>query len=249
MKVIKILLYPIKSLDPVEVEEAEFTERGSLKYDRVFYIEDSEGNVVNGKREKRIHKIRCRTDLEKEEFEIEIEGRRRVFRFEELENLSEVLSEFLGYKVSVKKDVYGFPDDRKAYGPTIVSDKTIYEVAKWFNLSFEETLLRFRPNILISADEPFEEEKLLGKEFLLGDVSFKGENVSKRCPVPTRNPYTGEEYKNFVKIFIEKRKETLPSWLNPDSFKGNFYRLCLNTNISKYTGGKIKIGDSISLKE
>jgi len=39
---------------------------------------------------------------------------------------------------------------------------------------------------------------------------FRAENISKRCPVPTRNPYTGEEYENFVKIFVNRRKETLP---------------------------------------
>ena len=247
MRVLRILLYPVKSLDPVEVKEAPITEKGSLKNDRLFYLVNEEGKIVNAKKEKKLHQVRCKTDLENKRFTLQVNGKTYELSFNELDRFSEILSDFLGYKVFVKREETGMPDDRKAHGPTIMSDKTIEEIGRWFNLPFEEVLLRFRPNIVVSAKEPFEEEKLLWKEFYVGNVLFRAENISRRCPVPTRNPFTGEEHKDFAKIFISKRKETLPSWLSEEAFGGNFYRVALNTNVLKGFGETIKVGDEIRL--
>ena len=245
MRVLRILLYPVKSLDPLEVNETKITEKGSLRNDRLFYLVDEEGKIVNAKREKKLHKIRCETNLKNQKFTLRVNGKTYELSFGELERLSEILSDFLGYKVFVKREEAGMPDDRKAHGPTIMSDKTIEEIGRWFNLPFEEVLLRFRPNVVISATEPFEEEKLLWKNFYVGKVLLRAENISKRCPVPTRNPFTGEEYKDFVKIFISKRKETLPPWLSEEAFGGNFYRVSLNTNVLEGFGETIKVGDEV----
>ncbi|WP_461829703.1 MOSC domain-containing protein [Aquifex sp.] len=245
MRVLRILLYPVKSLDPVEVKEAKITEKGSLKNDRLFYLVDEEGKIVNAKKEKKLHKIRCETDLETQKFTLRVNGETYELSFSELDKLSEILSDFLGYRVFLKREETGMPDDKKAHGPTLMSDKTVEEIGRWFNLPFEEVLLRFRPNILVSAKEPFEEEKLLWKEFYVGKVLLRAENISKRCPVPTRNPFTGEEYKDFVKIFIKKRKENLPSWLSEEAFGGNFYRVALNTNVLEGFGEVIRVADEV----
>ena len=247
MEVVRILVYPVKSLDPIELKEAQITQKGSLKYDRIFYIEDEKGKVVNGKREKRIHKVRCKTDIERERFYVSLNGKEYEFSFNETDKFSEVLSEFLGYRVFIKSAEFGLPDDTKAFGPTIIGDKTIEEISKWFNLPIEETLLRFRPNIVLRTKEPFEEEKLLWKKFYVGDVLFRAENISKRCPVPARNPFTGEEIKDFAKIFIQKRKENVPPWLSEEAFKGTFYRVSLNTNVLEGFGKSIKLGNKVKL--
>ncbi len=245
MRVLRILLYPVKSLDPVEVKEARVTEKGSLAKDRLFYLVNEEGKIVNAKKEKKLHKVRCETDLEGKKFTLRVNGKTYELGFEELDKFSEILSEFLGYRVFVKREEAGMPDDRKAHGPTVMGDKTIEEIGRWFNLPFEEVLLRFRPNVVVSVNEPFEEEKLLWKEFYVGNVFLRAENISKRCPVPTRNPFTGEEYKDFVKIFINKRKENLPPWLSEEAFGGNFYRVALNTNVLKGFEEVIRVGDEV----
>ena len=246
---VRIRIYPIKGLDPVEVETAEFTERGSLLHDREFALFDESGNVVSGKREKKIHRIRSEVDFEKGTFRFRYEERVYEFNFEERRALEDFFSEVLGYRVYLKRSASGFPDDRKAHGPTLISTGTIKEIAGWFGLEEENVRRRFRANLEIDGVPPFWEDQLVGesspREFYIGEVLFSGEGISKRCPVPTRDPFTGEELKGFVKTFVEKRKETLPPWSPRKRFEDTFYRLCINTNVLK--AGVLKVGDELKL--
>lgn len=50
----KILLYPVKSLDGVEVENARVLASGALQYDRKFAIFDEQARFVNAKRHAKI---------------------------------------------------------------------------------------------------------------------------------------------------------------------------------------------------
>ena len=47
----------------------------------------------------------------------------------------------------------GFPDDRDAAGPTVISTESLVEVASWFGLSLDEARNRFRMNLELSSDE------------------------------------------------------------------------------------------------
>jgi uncharacterized protein YcbX len=62
----RILLYPIKSLDPVEVLQASITEGGTLRRDREWALFDAQGKVLNAKREPRLHLIRAVYGAEQE---------------------------------------------------------------------------------------------------------------------------------------------------------------------------------------
>ncbi len=246
----RIRVYPIKALDPLEVDSCEITPKGSLKNDREIAIFDSKGRVVSGKREKKIHRIRSRYDLKAREVFVEWEGEEYSLSLEDLKGLSDLFSEILGYRVEVRQfPEGGFPDDRKAHGPTVVSGATIREIAGWFGLSEEETRRRFRANLEIEGVPAFWEDGLVGKEgpgrFRIGEAEFLGEGISKRCPVPTRNPYTGEETKGFVKAFTAKREETLPPWSPRKRFEDTFYRLCVNTNVLR--GRSVKVGDEVEV--
>ncbi len=245
-RIYKILIYPFKGLDPQEVDETEITEKGSLKHDREFVLFDEEGNVISGKREKKIHRIRSFIDFENEVMRFTYDGREETFFFGETEKIEEFFSEIFGYRVFLKRFKEGYPDDRKAHGPTIVSRETLKEVAKWYNLDEENVRRRFRTNIEVEGVPAFWEDFLVGKRLKVGSITLYGKGISKRCPVPTRDPYTGEDYKGFVKVFIENRKKTLPEWSSEELFKDTFYRLCLNT-IPEGNGGIIKKGDKIEV--
>ena len=245
----RIRIYPIKGLDPVELEEVSTTPKGSLEHDREFALFDEEGNIISGKRERRIHRIRSEVDFETSIFRFKYEGKVYEFSFEETRALEDFFSEIFGYKVFLKRSSEGFPDDRKAHGPTLISTATIREIAGWFGLDEENTRRRFRANLEIEGVPPFWEDQLVGedspREFYIGEVLFSGEGISKRCPVPTRDPFTGEELKGFVKTFIERRKETLPPWSPRRRFEDTFYRLSINTNVLR--GGVLRIGDGLRL--
>lgn len=145
----------------------------------------------------------------------------------------------------------GFPDDLKSSGPTVISSATLAEVASWFpDISVDEIRRRFRANIEIDDTPPFWEDQLFAEKgeilsFHVGKVQFEGTYPCQRCPVPTRDAFTGEAYPNFQKIFVEKRKETLPEWAKLSQFN-HFYRLSVNTRIPESEAGKIlKVGDVV----
>lgn len=84
------------------------------------------------------------------------------------------------------------------------------------------------------------------KTFTIGRVTFTGTNPCQRCPVPTRDPDTGEVYHRFQQKLIEQRRASFPHWAEPSRFN-HFYRLALNTRINPTEAGKIlAIGDPIT---
>lgn len=62
----RILVYPIKSLDSATVESAAIVENGALEWDRRYALVDEAGRFVNGKRERKIHRIGAHYDLDRE---------------------------------------------------------------------------------------------------------------------------------------------------------------------------------------
>ncbi len=245
MKVSHIIIFPIKSLDPIKVKEAKINKEGGLEYDRLIAFFDPEGKILTKKREKKLYKIRSNYDLDKFEVRLKVENLENTFSLEDINGLSQFMSDFLGYKVTARKGY--FPDSKDTPGPTIVSTETLKEVASWYGFSLEETRLRFRTNIEISAEYPFWEDRLCGSSFRIGSVEMKGVNISRRCNIPPADPFTGERKENFENIFIEKRKRALPSWVREECMKG-FYRLAINTTVPPSEKGKlIKEGDEIKV--
>src|SRR5262245_30616529 len=59
----RIEIYPIKSMDPQTVTEAEILSTGALRHDRQWALFDAAGRVVNGKRTPLIQKLRSECDL------------------------------------------------------------------------------------------------------------------------------------------------------------------------------------------
>ena len=55
----RIVVYPVKSLDPHDtLEHAEVRPDGSLTFDRTFAMVDADGDYVNGKNDRRVHRLR-----------------------------------------------------------------------------------------------------------------------------------------------------------------------------------------------
>src|SRR4030088_465768 len=93
------------------------------------------------------------------------------------------LSDFFGFPVKLIHDPEtGFPDDRTAYGPTIISEASLREISRWFpELTFENARRRFRTNLEIGEVPPFWEDCLFGApgkliSFHVGEVQFLGHN-------------------------------------------------------------------------
>ena len=70
----RILLYPIKSLDGVEVEKATILPGGALRYEREFAIMDAQGKFLNSKRDAKIHLLRSEFSLQKRVIRLQFPG-------------------------------------------------------------------------------------------------------------------------------------------------------------------------------
>jgi uncharacterized protein YcbX len=247
----RICLYPIKSIDPVAVEAARVLAGGGLEHDREFALFDEQGNVINGKREPGIHRVRARYDLEK--FLVTLSESNTFHLIHDRVGIEEWFSKFLERRVSLQRNTLtGFPDDLESPGPTIVGSSTLREVALWFGITDrEEAGRRFRANIELDADTPFWEDCLFGEagsrvEFRLGDVMVHGMNPCQRCAVPSRDPSTGSVTPDFQRVFAERRAATLPAWAAKSRFN-HYYRLAVNTRIpASETGKVIRTGDRVS---
>ena len=130
-------------------------------------------------------------------------------------------------------------------------------------VTVDEARQRFRATLEIDVDPArvalgeklpaFWEDQLFGEDersvvrFKIGEVNFEGSNPCARCPVPPRNPQTGEILEGFQKRFTQLRESTLPPW-SPRPRFDHFYRLSTNTRVAPSETNKLlRVGDSLQL--
>ncbi len=255
-----IRLHPIKSLDPVHVKEARIGPGGGLKLDRTWALYSVDGQWVNGKRTAAIHLIRAAfaPDLSSITLSVPADQRKipaTTFAFPgDTAAASKWFSEFFERPVTVRHSPEGFPDDTIAYGPTIVSTASLQAVCDLFpGMGVDEARQRFRTTLEIDGVPAFWEDQLFGKEdrsavrFRIGEVNFEGSNPCARCPVPPRNPRTGEIIPGFQKIFSDYRRSHIPPW-SPEARFDHYYRMATNTRVaSTETGKLLRVGDPVYL--
>jgi uncharacterized protein YcbX len=254
IRLARIEIFPIKSLDGLCLTESSINEGGILENDRVYAIFDDDGAVVNGKRTARVHDLRCEYAPSVREVSLWEQGltSRSTFSLGERGPIDRWLSEFFGFDVQLRHSPWrGYSDDAEAYGPTLVSAASLLAVQSWYpELSLAGTRRRFRTNLEIDGGPAFCEDALFGapgerKTFRLGDVTLLGHNPCQRCVVPTRDPETGRVLSGFQKSFSSLRAQHLPAWADARRFN-HFYRFALNTSITASEAGKrLRLGDSL----
>jgi len=258
-----IRLHPIKGLDPVSVPEARIGPNGGLELDRVWALFAVDGTWINGKRKPAIHLIRAEYDPQVSMVTLAAphgalkngNGRPARFAFpSDFERAAEWFSDYFDQRVIVRHIPEGVPDDGLAPGPTIVSTASLQKVCDTFaEIDLQQARERFRATLEIDGVPAFWEDQLFGADenyavrFKIGEVAFEGSNPCARCPVPPRNPRTGEELVGFQKKFSEMRRTSLPS-TSPAARFDHFYRLSTNTRVPSTEHGKlIRVGDALTL--
>ncbi len=253
----KIFIYPVKSFDPVELNEVTIGKR-CIMHDREFAVFNQEGKFVNGKRTPRINELRSTFDMNDYTVTFHLNGDLLSEKFNLLNDKVQIenyLSDFFGYKVYLLRNDEGkfldIPDDS---GITISSESSLRVLTDYFpEINIEQMRLRFRANIEFSGTEPFWEDRLFAEpgnviEFNINEVNLIGISPRARCIVPTRDPLTGITYPRFTKIFTEARMTTLPEWSTLNEYD-HFYYLNVDVLIpDSETGKKIRLGDRINIK-
>lgn len=245
---LRITIYPIKSLDGQDVDEAVVLAGGGLAHDREYCLTDAEGRLHNGKRSGDVLlAIRSEVDLALGVVRLKHCGESVSFHLErERPVLERWFGERLGEAIAVRRNgTGGFPDDEESPGPTVISTATLREVASWFpGMEEDEARRRFRANLEIGGVPPFWEDQLFDAEgaavrFRIGDVELEGVNPCARCAVPSRDPRTGVIHESaFARIFAARRAKALPEWAPRERFD-HYYRLAVNTRIAASQAGHL----------
>src|SRR5579864_956257 len=239
MHITRIVVFPIKSLDGVEIPTTRISDGGTLAFDRMYAIVDPAGKIVNAKREPRVIRLRCQFAPDFREICIWQSGAedKANFDLQATEPIDRWMTQYFGYEVKLQRSgTRGFPDDEEAYGPTFTSEASLQAVTEWFpELTIASTRRRFRTNIELYAAHAFEEDMLFGapgerRQFRAGAVSFLGHNPCQRCAVPSRDPETSGPLPLFQAQFAASRKAALPAWSNELQFN-HYYRFAVNTSI------------------
>jgi uncharacterized protein YcbX len=248
----RITIYPIKSLNGVDVESVTVLPNGALENDRRFALVDADGRCVNGKRTPAIHRVRAEYDLA--HLSVRFNDTAEFSLRDEQHEIGQWLSTALGIACGLAENpAGGFPDDTDSPGPTLVSTATLECVAGWFaDLTLDETRRRFRANLELAGVEPFWEDRLVGPAgtaipFRVGSVSWLGTNPCQRCVVPSRDAASGEITPAFQKSFAVGRESNLPPWAPRDRFN-YFYRLAVNTQLAPgQSSARLRVGESVAL--
>lgn len=254
VRVALITIYPVKSLDGIDVPNAQVQSSGALQYDRRWAMIDGQGNFVNAKRTPRIHDLAAEFDLARDRITVGRRGQPVAGTFSlihQVEELNRWLSGFFGFEIRLVENTdVGHPDDLQAPGPTVLSTETLHAVASWFDQELAPARRRFRANIELATPAAFWEDRLFGPadqviRFRIGQVLFEGSNPCARCVVPSRDPDTGEVIPKFAAEFARRREETVPLGAARARFD-HFYRLSVNSRLAS-AGGRISVGDEVEV--
>jgi uncharacterized protein len=255
----RIAVFPIKSLDPVLLNEVPLVGPGALAQDRAYGVFDAKGGWARAKRFPQLQQLRTSWDAAFTQLTVQVPNQSAPQHFSmpaELARFTTWLSSFLGEPVTVKHDpAGGYPDEIDLFrGPTLVSTATLETVQSWFpHLALEEVRRRFRANLEISGVPAFWEDGLLAKadgsgpRLRIAGVALYGFHACARCAVPTRDSFTGIGDPQFQPRFAAQRRATLPAWADPSHFD-HFYRLALCTHVAPFTpGARFRLGDTVEV--
>jgi len=185
----RITVYPVKSLDGLDLEACNVLESAALEHDRRWRLVDMDGRVINAKRSALLHAIRAEFAMDERLVTLWIDPAAIAARalpaadLDRLRGLAgsrggqvvrdsfhlvpgqggpcEWLSEAFGEGVLLQERVAGgFPDDRDAAGPTLVATSSLVEVARWFGFDLAESRRRFRANLEVGGCDAFWEDSL-----------------------------------------------------------------------------------------
>jgi len=256
-KLTRISIYPIKSLEGLDVTEAQIVQDGALQYDRAWSLFKEDGKWFRAKDSGMLHRIRTAFAEDYSSVTLRLQDSDETHGFNlqsDLAALGDWISDVVEQRVHVRHRLGGFPDDRSFTGPTVVSTGTLNEVASWYDsLTPEEIHWRMRANLVVDADEPFYEDRLLDDlehvvAFRIGSAELHGISATGRCVVPTRDPVTGEQLRDFQKVFMAKREETFPVDIKRTERFKHLFCLTIRTYVPQSEWGKsLRIGDSLEV--
>lgn len=251
-RVARLTVYPIKSLDGVDVDAAAITDGGVLADDRALALVDADGNPLTAKRDPRLHEIAASFDLDERTLTATTPGGERAsFDLDDGRDAAAAwFSTVLDHDLTLESGEFV---DRGGIGPSVLSTATVRTVASWFEwLSPDDVRRRLRANVEVDGVPAFWEDRLVGEEAptaAVGGVRVEGVTPCGRCAVPEHDPDTGERTAAFRDRLTRRRRETFPEWADEDAFD-HYYSVMTIARIPEADrGGTVAVGDPIELRD
>ncbi|TWT75490.1 MOSC domain protein [Posidoniimonas polymericola] len=246
----RLTVYPIKSLDGLDLAEARVLASGALRHDRRYAFRDADDKTVNAKRTAAIQRLR--SEFRPDAAAVRLQHQGASSDWLELPDQREEAAAWAGERLGQactldENPSRGFPDDTDAPGPTLISTASLAAIAAWFDLPVDEARRRLRANIEIDARSAFWEDRLAGREFMLGTIRFAATGVCQRCAVPVRDSLTGETTAGFQKRFAKQREAELPAE-SPRTAFDHYYRAAINTRLTGVPA-TLRVGDAVEIAE
>lgn len=228
IKVTELYIYPVKSMAGIRVQSSELATTG-FKYDRHWMVVDKNGKFVSQREAPAMVLIQTQVEqgqliLSHENSSIRIPDasesmgqlevsvwRDTVWASHICKRVDDWISSVLDKEcrlVCIKNDTnrqididYAnkgqFVSFADGFPFLLISQASLDDLSS--RLADDIEMKRFRPNIVVSGCEPFDEDSW--GEFSIGDFEFKAVKKCSRCIIPSINPDTAE--KDGVKIIAE----------------------------------------------
>jgi len=199
---------PVKALAMWQVEEAELVETGVCG-DRLFFLVDDNGRLVNDKGHGPLQRVRARYDAAERLLTLELPGGGElsgtVEPGEEIVasfhgtpkparlvsgSWDAVLSEYAGVPVRLVEPAGPAPDRGRGGATTLLGGGSLAAIADVLGV---ETLdpRRFRMNFGVEGIEPHAEDAWIGRRIRLGEAVVVPQGNVGRCAITTQDPETG----------------------------------------------------------
>jgi len=251
----RIVAYPVKGLDGVELDRARVLAGGTLAHDREYALSDADGDVVNGKRTAQVHAVGTEYDPATGTLTVDPpDAEAGSVQFDlpdESDDTASLFGSIFDLELTLERNATRGFVDRPEMGPSVISTATLETVAGWYDgMSLEGARRRFRANLEIGGVPSFWEDRFVGEEapaFEVGGLRFEGVTPCGRCVVPSRDPDTGDPIDDFQERFVERREATFPDWADPDAFD-HYYTLMVIASVDGADRGEtIVVGDDVEV--
>lgn len=258
----QIIVYPVKGLGGISLQEAVLTKTG-LDYDRLWMLIDKEGNFLSQRSVPEMCLMKSQM-LENGIGVFAPDGTSVRLPFENTEEIQTVkiwddsipanlcgsdYDQWFSEKLGLPCRLVKFHDQvNRTVDDTVENQNYLVGFADAFSilltseaslsdlnnrLSVPVEMNRFRPNLVFAGGIPFEEDGL--GEFSLGEARFRAVKACSRCQVITVNQQTGEQGVEPLKTLATYRTSK-----NKVMFGENC--ICLNP------GARIKVGQEMVVK-
>jgi uncharacterized protein len=144
---------------------------------------------------------------------------------DELDVVDPALAAELGEGVRVIKQDRGVFD---AMPLSLISTQSVAALGALVGSELDP--LRFRPNLLIEASEPYEEETWVGSVVRVGGMAMRVDQQDERCAIVTVDPVTSERNPAVLRTIAQQRDT------------------CMGVYGSTVTPGRVAVGDPVVLE-